>query len=87
MAGYGITFSITVTDRVANPPIACLDVVTPWAITQELGTLPLGLYTVQADCSAGACWSFQAQTTFRVWASTGEYWQYLPVLLRASTGP
>jgi hypothetical protein len=87
MITHSITLSITVTDLVAVPPVGCLDVVTPWAITQEMGTLPLGDYTVQADCSAGPCWSFQAKTTFRVWAPTGMYWRYLPAVLRASTGP
>lgn len=77
-----ITLSITVTDLIADPPVACLEVVTAWAITHELGTLSPGEYTVQADCSAGACWSFQAWTTFRVWAPTGMYWIYLPALLR-----
>jgi hypothetical protein len=87
MIGHSITLSITVTDLVAVPPVACLDVVTPWTITQEIGTLPLGDYTVQADCNAGPCWSFQARTTFRVWAPTGMFWRYLPAVLRASMQP
>lgn len=86
MVGYGITISITVTEMAATPPVACLDVVTPWTITQELGTLLPGLYTVQADCSAGPCWSFQAKTTFRVLRPTAVQWQqYFPAVLRAAT--
>ena len=77
-----INLLITVTDIVADPPVACLDVVTVWAITHELGVMQPGEYTVQADCSAGACWSFQAKRTFRVWAPAGMYWIYLPALLR-----
>lgn len=83
MAGYNITFSITVTEVAVTPPVACLDVVTPWTITQELGTLVPGLYTVQANCSAGPCWSFEAKTTFRVWRPTAVQWQqYFPTVLR-----
>ncbi len=85
MVGYNITFSITVTDIAADPPVACLDVVTPWFITQEMGTLWPGLYTVQAGCSAGPCWSFQATTTFRVLRPTAvQCPQYFPALLRAA---
>ena len=85
MVGYNITFSITVTDIATDPPVACLDVVTPWAITQEMGTLWPGLYTVQADCGAGPCWSFQAKTTFRVLRPTSvQSYQHLPGVMRAA---
>ena len=86
VAGYHITLSITVTDMAAIPPIACLDVVTPWTITQELGALLPGEYTVQADSSAGTCWSFRQKATFGVQAPTGTQRQYLPAVLRACTG-
>jgi hypothetical protein len=87
MAWHSITLSITVTELVTTPPIGCLDVVTPWTITQELGTLPAGDYAVQADCSAGPCWSFQARTAFLVREPTEVHWQqYLPAVLRAGTG-
>jgi hypothetical protein len=81
MVGHSITLSMTVTDLVSVPPVGCLDVVTPWTITQEMGILPPGDYTVQAECSAGPCWSFQAKTAFRVWAPAGMFWCYLPSVL------
>lgn len=85
-AEYNITLSITVTDMVTIPPVACLTVVTPWIITRELGALLPGEYAVQADCSAGACWSFQEKVTFQVREPTGTHWQYLPAVLCACTG-
>lgn len=85
MAGYNITFTITVTEMVVTPPVGCLTVVTPWAITQEMGTLLPGLYTVQANCNAGPCWSFQAKTAFHVLRPTAVQWQqYFPAVLRAA---
>jgi len=83
MTGYNITFTITVTDLAVTAPVGCLTVVTPWTITQELGLLLPGLYTVQANCNAGPCWSFQAKSALQVFPPTAVQWrQYFPTVLR-----
>jgi hypothetical protein len=87
LADYHITLSITVTDLAAIPPVACLDVVTPWTITHELGALLPGEYTVQANCSAGACWSFQEKATFQVRQALGPQRVYLPAVRGSGAGP
>jgi len=85
--GFIITLQITVSDIVADRPVACLDVVTPWTITQELGALLPGEYTVHADCDAGSCWSFYEKATFQVRALARTHRQYLPAVCHACPGP
>ena len=57
-------FCIEVSDL--PPPAVCLTIVTEWAITETLGTLSPGSYTIRADVRAGSCWSFQRMLTFTV---------------------
>jgi hypothetical protein len=84
MDGNRIYLDFTVVDLSTIVPVICLTVISTWTMTNTIGTLPPGTYTVQANINAGSCWSVALSTTFDVGSPTVPqvtYWQYLPLVL------
>ena len=65
-AGYDIVFNVTVRDLSEIAPVYCCTVITSWAITETLGTLSAGMYTLQANVRGGNAWNFRETVTFTV---------------------
>ncbi|MBC7260465.1 MAG: hypothetical protein H5T63_00505 [Chloroflexi bacterium] len=81
---HRISLDFTVVDMSTIVPVICLTVISTWTMTNTVGTLPPGSYTVEATIRAGPCWSCQLLTTFDVSQPTVPqitYWQYLPLVL------
>lgn len=82
--GHHIYLDFIVVDMSTIVPVICLTVISTWTMTNTVGTLLPGLYTVEATIHAGPCWSCQLLTTFDVSQPVvphTTYWQYLPLVL------
>lgn len=82
--GQHICLDFTVVDLSTIVPVICLTVISTWTMTNTVGTLPPGSYTVEATIHAGPCWSCLLSTTFNVSQPTvpqTTYRQYLPLVL------